>query len=361
MRPRKILTALALVVLAPVAYLTLWPVPVAPVAWSAAPPPGYAGPHAANQRLAALQHIDLKGDSGPEHVAIGRDGKLYTAVASGRLLRLNPDGSGLEVFAQPGGRILGFDFDAAGHLIGADPTRGLVSVAPDGQVTVLADQVDGDPIRFANAVVVARSGRIYFSDASTRFSARDLGASEAGLREILEGSASGRLLEYDPTTKRTRTLARGFSLANGVALSQDEQWLFVADTGRYRIWKIDVAGTAPPKVLLDKLPGYPDNLMRGRDGRIWVGLVKPRNAGADRLSDKPFVRKLIMRLPRSIWPLSKDHAHVFAFTEDGRVVADLQGPSGAYGETTGVTETVDRLYVTNLRAKTLGWLPRPAP
>ena len=31
-------------------------------------------------------------------------------------------------------------------------------------------------------------------------------------------------------------------------------------------------------VLLANLPGHPDNLMRGLNGRIWVGLVKPRGA-----------------------------------------------------------------------------------
>lgn len=358
---KKTLAALALAVIALAAYLLLWPVPVEPVAWSVAPSPGYVGPHAPNQRLAQLQHIDLKGERGAEHVAIGPDGKLYTAVASGKILRMNADGSGLDVFAQPGGRILGFAFDAAGHLIGADAERGLVSVAPDGKTTmVLTDKVDGDPIRFADAVVVARNGRIYFSDASTRFGVKELGVDEASLREIIEGGASGRVLEYDPSTKKTRSIARGYGFANGVALSQDEQSLFVADTGRYRIWKIDLAGTAPPQVLIDNLPGYPDNLMRGRDGRLWAGLVKPREADADKLAGQPFVRKLVMRLPRAMWPLPKDRAHVFAFTEDGKVVEDLQDPSGAYGETTGVTELADRLIVTNLHATTLGWLPRAA-
>lgn len=164
MSMKKTLSALALAVIALAAYLLLWPVPVEPVAFSVAPLPGYAGPHAPNQRLARLQYIDLKGERGAEHVAIGPDGKLYTAVASGKILRMNADGSGLEVFAQPGGRILGLAFDAAGHIIGADTERGLVSVAPDGKTTtVLADTVDGDPIRFADAVVVARNGRIYFA------------------------------------------------------------------------------------------------------------------------------------------------------------------------------------------------------
>jgi hypothetical protein len=73
------------------------------------------------------------------------------------------------------------------------------------------------------------------------------------------------------------------------------------------------------------------------------------------------MRKLILRLPRALWPLPKDYGHVFAFTEDGKVVADLQDPAGTYPETTGVTETADRLYIQNLHAKTLAWMTRPAP
>ena len=34
-------------------------------------------------------------------------------------------------------------------------------------------------------------------------------------------------------------MAHGFSFANGIALSSDGQSLFVSETGRYRIWKID--------------------------------------------------------------------------------------------------------------------------
>ena len=39
-------------------------------------------------------------------------------------------------------------------------------------------------------------------------------------------------------------------------------------------------------------------------------------------------------------------------------MADLQDPSGAYPETTGVTETKDRLYIQSLHAKGLGWLAK---
>ncbi len=364
---RRVAFTLGALLLALVLYLLLWPVPIEPVAWQVPAFNGYTGPHAANDKLARLQHIDLKGEIGPEHVALGKDGKLYTTVASGRILRMNPDGSALETFAEAGGRILGFDFDAAGNLIGADAMRGLVSIGPDRKVTVLADQVNSAPILYADAVVVARNGKIYFSDASTRFAPKDWGGTfEASVYDILEQASTGRVLEYDPATQATRVVARGLAFANGVALSQDERWLFVAETGKFRIWKIAVEandlavqpGNAQSAVLLDALPGFPDNLMRGQDGRIWAGFAKPRNPSIENMAGKPFLRKVTLRLPRALWPIPKAYGHVFAFTEDGKVVADLQDPTGAYPETTAVTETADRLYIQSLHAKTLGWLPR---
>lgn len=362
-------TGAALTVAAVACYLALWPVPAEPVAWQAPAAPGYVGAHAANTRLAGLQKIDIGGETGPEHMAIGPDGKLYAAVASGKILRMAPDGSQREVFAQTGGRVLGFDFDAQGRLIAADAMRGLLAIAPDGQVSVLAAQVaDGDPIRYADGVVVAPDGMVYFTDASTRFAPSEWGGTfEASVLDILEQSGTGRVLAYDPRSGLLRVVAHGLSFANGIALSADGRSLFVNETGRYRIWKIAAQAErvdlrqpgAAASILFDNLPGYPDNLMRGQDGRIWVGLVKPRNPTIDKLAQQPFLRKLTLRLPRALWPVPKAYGHVFAFSEDGKVLADLQDPSGAYPETTAVTESAQRLYIQSLHAGYIGWMARP--
>jgi len=98
--------------------------------------------------------------------------------------------------------------------------------------------------------------------------------------------------------------------------------------------------------------------MRGLDGRIWLGYAKPRNPTVDKLADKPFLRKVTLRLPRALWPVPRPYGHVDAFTEDDRIVADRQDPTGAYPETTAVTETPHRLYVQSLHAGSIGWQPR---
>jgi sugar lactone lactonase YvrE len=365
---RRFAGAAGLVLVGVAAYLCFWPIPAEPMSWPAPTPPGYTGAHAPNTRLSGLRTIDIGDEHGPEHIAIGPDGKLYAAMTSGNLLRMDPDGGRQEVFANTGGRVLGFDFDAEGRMITADAMKGLLVITADGRVSVLADRVSSDdPVRYANSVVVAPDGTIYFTDASTRFAPAEWGGTyEASVLDILEQSATGRVLAYDPATTSTRVVAHGLSFANGIALSSDGQTLFVAETGRYRIWKIDSrardldvqSGSPQARALLDNVPGYPDNLMRGRDGRIWVGLFRPRNPAADGLAQRPFLRKVLLRLPRFLLPLGDPYGHVFAIDEDGRATEDLQDPSGAYPETTGATETADRLYIHSLHAHTIGWAPR---
>ena len=367
-RVRRIFLGLGVAVLALIGYLCLWPVPIAPLSWDAPTATGYVGAYAPNTRLSGLHAIDIGDEVGPEHIAIGPDGKLYAAMTSGNLLRMDPDGGDRKVFVNTGGRVLGFDFDAQGRMIAADAVKGLLAIAPDARVTVLTDHVSpDDPIGYADAIVVAPDGTSYFTDASRRFAPAKWGGTYgASLLDILEQSATGRVLAYEPATGRTRVVAHGLSFANGIALSSDGHTVFVNETGRYRIWKIDGratgldvrSGSPQATVLLDNLPGYPDNLMRGRGGRIWVGLFKPRNAAADSVARKPFLRKLLYRLPRFLLPLGGSYGHVFAIDETGRVVEDLQDPTGAYPETTGATETADRLYIHSLHAHAVGWLPR---
>ncbi|MEN9865697.1 MAG: hypothetical protein RL748_1287, partial [Pseudomonadota bacterium] len=125
-----------LLLLAPLlAYLLMAPVPVQPLPWQAMPDAGYSGAHQANQKLSKLKLLDMHGEVGPEHIALGPDGKLYVTSESGRILRMQADGSQFEVFAETGGRPLGLDFDAQGRVIVADAMQGLLAIGPDRKIT----------------------------------------------------------------------------------------------------------------------------------------------------------------------------------------------------------------------------------
>lgn len=80
--------------------------------------------------------------------------------------------------------------------VAADAVKGLLAISPDKKITPLTDKVGSDPIRYADAVIVAGNGKIYVSDASARFApARWGGTFDASVLDILEQSSTGRILD----------------------------------------------------------------------------------------------------------------------------------------------------------------------
>lgn len=342
-------------------YLLLWPVPIDPVAWNAPKNEGYVGDFAPNERLATPKLVALGGHSGPEDATLGADGQLYVATHDGAIVKVDLGSGSAEEFARTGGRPLGMEFGSDGRLYVSDAYQGLMAVESDGKTVLLSDQTsDGSPILYADDLDIARSGLVYFSDASTKFGARDIGGTyEASLLDLMEHGPNGRILKYDPTTGQTDIVLDGLSFANGVALAEDDSFLLISETGTYSVLKLwlegDKAGTVEP--LIENLPGFPDNLNRAGDGSFWLGLVSPRSRIVDALSDKPFLRKVIQRLPAAIRPQAQRYGFVARIDGDGAILETIQGPQGFYALTTGATPGPNgELVITSLTEPRLGYL-----
>ena len=337
---------LLLVLAAITCYLFFWPVPIEPVAWQAPPAPALEGPFERNDRLNSFRSLGQGYGRGPEDVAIDDQGRLYVGYEDGRVVRFQPDGSGPELLADTGGRPLGLDFTPDGHLIVADGYRGLLSIDERGVITVLSRSADGVPFGFADDVDVGRDGRIYFSDASSKF-----GPAMKARDDIMEHGGHGRLLRYDPASGATEVLLDALQFANGVALSRDEDFVLVNETGGYRItryWlKGDRAGTHD--LFFDNLPGIPDGISANGRGTFWLALYSPRNALLDAMSDKPLLRKVAFRLPELLQPQPAHHAFVLGLDEDAAVIHNLQGTGpGAFAPITSAEQHGDTLYLGSL-------------
>lgn len=338
-------------------YFIAWPVPIAPVAWEAPPNPGYTGPFAVNDRLKDVEILPIAGNHGPEDIAVDAKGRIYAATHEGNIVRLSPDGSNAENWVNTDGRPLGIDFDSNGNLIVADAFRGLLSISPDGSISELSTIADDIPIRYADDVDIAADGKIYFSDASTKFGAKESGGTyEGSLLDLMEHGGHGRLLVYDPATKETKTLLDGLTFANGVAVGHNQKFVLVNETGGYRVIRYWISGLnkGQSEVFIHSLPSFPDNISTGLNGRYWVAFVSPRNQLVDDLAAKPFMRRVIQRMPAFLRPKAVAYGHIIAIDETGLVVEDLQDPDGGYPINTKVTETKDYLYIGSLVAPVLG-------
>ena len=342
-------------------YLATWPVPVDPVAWEAPEDQGLTGAFAVNDTLTAASAIDLGAHEGPEDVAVGHDGALYASVASGTIVRIDRESGQVSEFAHTGGRPLGIESSPDGSLLVANGYLGIQRISSLGEVTVLLDAMDGEPLAYPDDLAVASNGVIYFSDASTKFGALAWkGSYEASLLDILEHGGHGRVIAFDPRSGDARVIVEGLNFANGVAISADDRFLLIAETGTYRIlrhWLLGPdAGTT--EVIIDNLPGFPDNINNGEDGRYWVGLIAPRDSKLDGLSDKPFLRKVVQRLPAFLRPAAVPSSHVVAIDGDGNVQMSLQDPGARFPAMTGVCETGQRLYLTRLFGHELPYLDK---
>ena len=61
-------------------YLLLWPVPIDPVAWEAPVDRGLVDPFGPDDRLRRARSVTLGDHEGPEDIAGGPDGHIYTCL-----------------------------------------------------------------------------------------------------------------------------------------------------------------------------------------------------------------------------------------------------------------------------------------
>jgi len=330
----------------------LAPSPVDSQAWNAQPPPPLTGVLAANERLQLADLLARGKVRGPEDTAVDADGVLYAGLGDGHIVRVFPDGR-VQNWLDTGGRPLGMEFDQNGNLIVADAWKGLLSITPAGQITVLTREAEGTPFRFTDDLDVAPDGRIYFTDASSRFRLPDFRL------DLLEMRPHGRLLRYNPRTRKTDVLLGKLYFANGVTISPEGDYLLVSETWKYRILKYWIHGpkAGRAEVFVDNLPGFPDNLAVDVEGRYWVAFPTLRNRQVDRLHLRPWLKNLLAKLPDRLKPRPRDYGLVLAFDRNGKVLASLHDTRGQHlKEVTSVNPHDGFLYFGSLHNDRIGRL-----
>lgn len=354
------------------AYGALAPEVIDPAeAWTPSPAPPLTGPLAPNAALTRSRLVARGQLAGPESVAFDASGRLYTGTSDGRVLRVHPETDRVELVARMGrelpscgqpemeaecGRPLGLAFDPNGRLFVADAHAGLVEIAEGGEVIPRVTEAGGVRLGFTDDLDIASDGRIYFSDASVKWT-------RARFREdILENNGNGRLVRFDPATGDVEVLLDGLHFANGVALALDESYVLVVETSRYRIRRYhltgSLAGTAD--TFADNLPGFADNLRRGRDGTWWVAMGAKRSPILDFLHPRPALKRVFAKLV----PMAKFQEHLIPkvgwalqLGPDGQPVASFWDTEGAYlRELSAVIEHEGRLWLGSITADRIGVL-----
>jgi len=193
------------------------------------------------------------------------------------------DRNGKQSIYREGAGSNGLLFDRQGRLVICEPVRRRVSrLEADGTLTVLADRYEGKRFNQPNDLTIDTKDRIYFSD--PRYGDRDD-------MELVD--PDGRKIEgvyrIDPDGTLTRVLGREVDRPNGLVVTPDDKYLFVADNnnntlgGARKLWRCDLrpdgsVDVASRKLIHDwKTTRGPDGMKLDAKGRLFVaaGINKP--------------------------------------------------------------------------------------
>jgi sugar lactone lactonase YvrE len=330
--------------------VVLLPSPISPAAYSPPKPQEFTGVLAVNSVLHKAELLALGQINGPEEVAVDRKGRVYGGTTDGKIMVLSPGGK-LDVFADTDGRPLGMKFDKNQNLIVCDADKGLLSIDPQGEITVLATSANDVPLKFTDALDISSDGVVYFTDASSKYGQKEY------LYDLLEAKPHGRLLSYDLASGQIKLLLKDLYFANGVALSQQEDFVLINETYRYRIVRYWLKGprAGTKDIFSDNLPGFPDNISSNGKGTFWLALFTVRNDVMDNLHPSPFLKAQMSKLPKFLWPKPKPYGIVLALDEQGQINHSLQDPTGKHlKEITSAKEYDGYLYLGSLNNDRIG-------
>jgi ribose transport system permease protein len=312
---------------------------VAPTYHALPPPPpteiGGGGPFEQNDKLRDVSLIGLERIEAPEDVILDRNDVLYAGSRHGDIIRFfPPDYERMEVFAHIGGQPLGMAFDRQDNLYVCIGGMGLYRVNPDGAVEKATDETnrsvysvnDDSRLRLADDLDITDDGLIFFSEATVRYEMDEWPV------DGLEARGNGRIICYDTKTGATHTALRGLKFPNGVAVASDGQSILFAETFGCSVKRYWFAGPkkGAVEVVMDNLPGYPDNINLASDGNYWLALVGMRSPSLDLAWKMPgFRRRMAKRVPIDEWLFPNINTGcVVKFNEQGKILEsfwDLKG------------------------------------
>jgi len=201
-------------------------------------------------------------------------GNLYF-TGGDRITKRDPAGK-ISVFREPSGGANGLIFDFEGRMIICESNnRRITRLEPNGQVTVLTDQYESKKYNSPNDLSIDSKGRIYFSD--PRYGARETMEMRDGRGGFYEG-----VYRIDAPGKVSRIIGHEVERANGLFVSSDDKYLYVADNnnntagGARKLWRFALRpdGSVVPdsrKLIFDWQDGRgPDGLKMDRKGRLYV-------------------------------------------------------------------------------------------
>jgi gluconolactonase len=197
----------------------------------------------------------------PEGLAFDSDHNLWAGGELGQIYRIDQKGSVTEV-VRLGGFCLGLTFSQKQELWVCNAKLGaLQQVDRNGKLLQSLDSVEGRRLIQPNFSVFDRNGNLYFTDSGDW------------------GQANGYIYRLRATGKAEH-VAGPFAFPNGLALSADEDALYVAQSLKDNVLRLPIlpdGRTGELEVFVSGLARVPDGMAFDCEGNLYVTCYATHN------------------------------------------------------------------------------------
>jgi gluconolactonase len=198
----------------------------------------------------------------PEDLAFDSEGVLWAGGEAGQVYRI-PEKGRVETLTNVGGFCLGLAFSPADELyICNSQLACLIKVEKNGRSSLFADSAEGHKLKLPNYGVFDSAGNLFVSDSGDW------------------AKSSGCIVRFDRRRQGKVFLRGPLSFPNGLALSADERFLFVAQSHTDDVLRVEIRedGSAGDReIYAVGLERIPDGLAFDVAGNLYVSCYASDN------------------------------------------------------------------------------------
>ena len=196
----------------------------------------------------------------PEGPAVDLEGNIFLVSRwTGKVLQVNGRGDVSEL-VDTGGKPQSIALLPNNDLLLADAkNQALQRITRQGELSTVAETVDGDPpgkFLGPNDLVMGDDNVVFLTDPG------------------LDMNSPGQILRIELDSGAVSRLAHGYPFPNGITISEDGRWLYVAESVTHRVLRFELLDggrrLGPEEIFIQFDDHHPDGIALDAEGRLLV-------------------------------------------------------------------------------------------
>jgi sugar lactone lactonase YvrE len=196
----------------------------------------------------------------PEGPAVDREGNIFLVSRwTGKVVQVTAIGEVHEL-VDTGGKPQSIALLASGELLLADAkNHALQRITRTGELSTIANTVDGEPLEEflgPNDLVIGDDNVVYLTDPG------------------LDMESPGQILRIELNSGAVTRLAHGVAFPNGITISGDGRWLYVAESVTCRVLRLELFDggrrLGPAEVFIELDGHLPDGIAFDAEGQLLI-------------------------------------------------------------------------------------------